>query len=237
MDFNLPQNTWTPLVTWLPRLALGLALGLLLTTGDAAAQQRTPTPVTLGSATPAAIVTPSEVDTYTLDLSGAPGPTDVAIYTSGGLDTRGTLLSAPTSPPVTNDDSDLAGDSPGFYIVRRLEPESYQINVMGGGQTAGTYTLHVEEINQEIPGRSGVTGTIAPGDAVNWYKIDRSSRTGASDVVVYTSGALDTIGWLLASNGAVLDSSDDHDLTGGELNFSLGASLGPGIFYVAVRTY
>ena len=35
----------------------------------------------------------------------------------------------------------------------------------------------------------------------------------------------------------MLDSSDDHDLTGGELNFSLGASLGPGIFYVAVRTY
>ena len=72
---------------------------------------------------------------------------------------------------------------------------------------------------------------------MDWYKIDRSSRTGASDVVVYTSGTLDTIGWLLASNGAVLDSSDDHDLTGGRRNFSLGASLGPGIFYVAVRTY
>ena len=33
MDFNLPQNTWTPLVTWLPRVAVFLALGLLLTTG------------------------------------------------------------------------------------------------------------------------------------------------------------------------------------------------------------
>ena len=119
--------------------------------------------------------------------------------------------------------------------MRRLEPESYQINVMGDGQTSGAYTLHVEEITEEIPGQAGVTGTIAPGDAVDWYKIDRSSRTGASDVVVYTSGALDTIGWLLASNGVVLDFSDDHDLTGGEQNFSLGASLGPGIFYVAVR--
>ena len=119
--------------------------------------------------------------------------------------------------------------------MRRLEPESYQINVMGDGQNAGAYTLHVEEITEEIPGQAGVTGTIAPGDSVDWYKIDRSSRTGDSDVVVYTSGALDTIGWLLASNGAVLDDSDDHDLTGGEHNFSLGASLGPGIFYVAVR--
>ena len=62
-------------MTWLPRMVLGLALGLLLTTGDAAAQQRTPTPVTLGWATPAAIVTPAEVDIYTLDLSGATGPT------------------------------------------------------------------------------------------------------------------------------------------------------------------
>ena len=143
-------------------------------------------------------------------------------------------MGAPTSSPVTNADSVLAGESSGFYIVRRLEPESYQINVMGDGQTTGAYTLHVEEITQEIPGQSGVAGTIAPGDAVNWYKIDRSSRTGDSDVVVYASGELDTIGWLLASNGAVLDSSDDHDLTGGEHNFSLGASLGPGIFYVAV---
>ena len=33
MDFNLPQITWTPLTTWLPRLAVFLALGLLLTTG------------------------------------------------------------------------------------------------------------------------------------------------------------------------------------------------------------
>jgi hypothetical protein len=97
MDFNLPQITWTPLMTWLPRLAVCLVLGLLLTTGDAGAQQPTPTPVTLGSATPAAISTPSEVDTYMLDLSGAAGPTDVAIYTSGGLDTRGKLLGAPTS--------------------------------------------------------------------------------------------------------------------------------------------
>ena len=84
-------------MTWLPRLAVCVVLGLLLTTGDAGAQQPTPTPVTLGSATPAAISTPSEVDTYMLDLSGAAGPTDVAIYTSGGLDTRGKLLGAPTS--------------------------------------------------------------------------------------------------------------------------------------------
>ena len=237
MDFNLPQNTWTPLVTWLPRVAVFLALGLLLTTGDAGAQQPTPISVTLGSATTAAIATPSEVDTYTLDLSGAAGPTGVAIYTSGGLDTRGTLLGAPTSQPATNDDSDLAGGSPDFYIVRRLEPQSYQIDVMGDGQATGAYTLHVEEITEDIPGRAGFTGTIAPGDAVDWYKIDRSSRTGASDVVVYASGNLDTIGWLLASNGAVLDFSDDSDLTGGERNFSLGASLGAGIFYVAVSTY
>ena len=107
---------------------------------------------------------------------------------------------------------------------------------MGDAQTAGAYTLHVEEITVEIPGQAGVTGTIAPGDAADWYKIDRSSRTGASDVVLYASGDLDTIGWLLASNGAVLDFSDDSDLTGGERNFSLGASLGAGIFYVAVRT-
>ena len=77
------------------------------------------------------------------------------------------MSGAPTSPPVTNDDSDLAGDSPDFYIVRRLEPESYQINVMGDGQTAGAYALHVEEITAEIPGQAGVTGTIAPGDAVD----------------------------------------------------------------------
>ena len=99
MDFNLPQITWTPLTTWLPRLVVCLALGLLLTTGDAGAQQPTPIPVTLGSSTTAAIAIPAEVDTYTLDLSGATGPTDVAIYTSGGLDTRGALLGAPTSQP------------------------------------------------------------------------------------------------------------------------------------------
>ena len=59
----------------MPRLAVCLVLGLLLTTGDAGAQQPTPMPVTLGSATLADIATPSEVDTYTLDLSGATGLT------------------------------------------------------------------------------------------------------------------------------------------------------------------
>ena len=74
MDLNLPQITWTPLTTWLPRLAVFLAFGLLLTTG--ARQRSKPSRRRLPwSATPAAIATPAEVDTYTLDLPGAPGLT------------------------------------------------------------------------------------------------------------------------------------------------------------------
>ena len=205
----------------------------------------------MGSATLAAIATPAEVDTYTLDLSGAPGPTDVAIYTSGGLDTRGALLGAPTGPPVTNDDSDLADGFLDFCIVRRLDPGSYQINVMGDGRTAGRYTLHVEEITEEIPSEAGVTGTIAPGDAVDWYKIDRSSRTGisddvdlykldmtgAADVWLYTSGALDTTGVLLGNSGNVVEANDDSYLSDGIGNVFIGKHLDAGVYYIAVSSY
>ena len=93
--------------------------------------------------------TPAEVGTYTLDLSGAAGHTDVAICTSGGLDTRGRCW-APllASPRVTNDHSVLVGWSPEFYIVRWLEPASYQINVMGDGQAAGVYTCTLSKSRQ-----------------------------------------------------------------------------------------
>ena len=67
--------------------------------------------------------------------------------------------------------------------------------------------------------------------------MDLSSASGTTDVWLYTTGDLDTVGQLFDSRANPLLANDDSRIVNRWSNFSLRASLRPGVYYVAVVSY
>lgn len=85
-----------------------------------------------------------------------------------------------------------------------------------------------------LPLSSWKNGCICcPGTEI-WYRFV-ASASNAAEYTIYTSGSLDTMGYLYSSNGTLITSNDDG---GGNLNFSITEQLTYGAtYYVKVRTY
>ena len=113
----------------------------------------------------------------------------------------------------------------------------------------GDYTLHAEEVPPDDHANSthgatpmtlgsSITGRIDPDFDKDFFKLDLSDATEPTDVSIYTTGDLDTLGYLYDSNEDQLAYNDDA-YTGDDnsLNFQLRAILPSGIYYVEVRSY
>lgn len=85
-----------------------------------------------------------------------------------------------------------------------------------------------------LPLSSWVNGCICcPGTEI-WYRFT-ASVSNAAEYTIYTSGSLDTMGYLYSSNGTLIASNDDG---GGNLNFSITEQLTYGAtYYVKVKAY
>ena len=81
---------------------------------------------------------------------------------------------------------------------------------------------------------SSLRGRIDPGDDEDLFEIVVDDDT---DLWVYTTGDLDTVGELVDSVGDVVVSNDDASVPPGPYNFSLRAEVGAGTYYVSVRSY
>ena len=82
---------------------------------------------------------------------------------------------------------------------------------------------------------SSITGRINPGDDVDVFKLDLSGRSGTTDVWIYTTGELDTVGWLYDASDELV--AYDYDLaTDQDDNFHLRAILPSGVYYLEVRS-
>ena len=81
---------------------------------------------------------------------------------------------------------------------------------------------------------SSLRGRIDPGDDEDLFRIVVADDT---DLWVYTTGDLDTVGELVDSGGDVVVSNDDASVPPGPYNFSLRAEVGSGTYYVSVRSY
>ena len=82
---------------------------------------------------------------------------------------------------------------------------------------------------------SSITGRINPGDDVDVFKLDLSGRSGTIDVWIYTTGELDTVGWLYDASDELV--AYDYDLaTDQDDNFHLRAILPSGVYYLEVRS-
>ena len=95
------------------------------------------TPLALDQSLGGRIETATDSDYFLLDFSET---TDVAIYTTGSLATKGTLLDS-TKTRVLASDSGSQGTN--FRIEATVEAGEYYVKVESYGNATGVYTLHV----------------------------------------------------------------------------------------------
>ena len=88
-----------------------------------------------------------------------------------------------------------------------------------------------------LPLGSSVAGRIDPSDDRDVFRLDLSRRSGSTDVWIYTTGDLDTVGWLYDSNSNLLAHNDDGFIGNERANLHLRWALPRGVYYVAVRGF
>ncbi len=81
-----------------------------------------------------------------------------------------------------------------------------------------------------------VEGSIDPADDIDYFALDLSDQTAPTDVWIYTTGGLDTIGELRDEDNDLIVSNDDRIISL-LTNFSIRAVLEPGIYFVTVGSW
>ena len=202
----------------------------------------------LGSSVAGRIDPGDDLDIFKLDLSGASGTTHVWIYTTGNLDTLGGLYDS-NGNLLTSDDDTTSGSEvidTNFRIPRPLAPGVYYVSVQSADRMAtGDYTLHAKADDHGHYLQTATTllledsaaGRIDPGYDRDVFKLDLSGTSGTTDVWIYTTGELDTQGWLYDSNGDLLTSNNDSNIVGREYGFNLRRNLSSGVYYLSVRSW
>ncbi len=89
----------------------------------------------------------------------------------------------------------------------------------------------------DLPLGSSIDGRIDPANDQDVFRLDLSEASGTTDVWIYTTGDLDTVGGLFDSRGGQLLVNDDGFVIDGWTNFHLRANLRPGIYYIGVFSY
>ena len=163
----------------------------------------------------------------------------------GGIDdTVGVLFDGNGRQITYNDDSLLSENPSHFYIWVNLGPGTYYIAVAGYDATiTGPYSLHTRTAADQ-GGTVDVAATLTLGEPVDgiigpsWeedvYRIDLSTATGPTDLILYTTGDVDTTGELVDENLREVEYGDDSILSEQRSNFFLGSVLEPGVYYIFV---
>ncbi len=148
----------------------------------------TATPLSLGSSITGRIDPGNDVDVFKLDLTGRSGNTDVWVYTTGELDTKGGLyLPSSVTPVLWNENSFITGRRLNFHLRATLAPGTYYVGVFSFDRlTTGDYVLHSEAVTD--PGNSISTakplnlsdptaGTIDFAGNVDYIRLNLSKDT------------------------------------------------------------
>ena len=190
----------------------------------------TATLVETGSATQGELV-PDDVDYFQVEVRRAG---ILAAFTTSSRDTQGSIEDSSGTTIARDDDG---GEDSNFRVTAVVKPGTYYIRVQGYVHSqAGPYTLHVV-MDAHGDSRSAATpvtvgsatpGGLEPGD-VDFFEVEVSA---ARTLVAYTTGDLDTFGYIEDDTGTVLDSDDDG---GDGLNFRVSRDVEAGTFYIRVE--
>ena len=225
-----------------PFLTVRVAGGGGTTTDDHGDTPAAATALSPGSPVQGRIETGRDVDYFRLRTTAA---SNVVIYTSGSLNTTGSLHDSANNRIVENDDG---GTGSNFRIARRLSAGVYYIAVRSSGSRTGSYTLTATietggggtttDDHGDTPAAatalslgSPAQGRIETGSDVDYFRL---RTTVASNVEIYTSGSLDTTGSLHDSANNRIVENDDG---GTGSNFRIVRRLSAGVYYIAVRSF
>ncbi len=225
---NLDGSRVEPLVTTGLIRPFGFALD---TSGSGSGDGATR--LSLGSSHAGRIATGDAVNYFKVQVSEA-GAGELTVYTTGSLNTKGTLENSEGDSLATDDDG---GSGTNFRIERRyVTPGIYFVKVEGVGSNRGDYTIHVSfEAVDHSDTRSGATrlslgssrdGWIATGDDVDYFEV-QVREFGA--LTVYTTG-IHTEHTLEDSSGAILQ----REVFSGRM-FGIEHLVTPGTYYVKVE--
>ena len=206
------------------------------------------TNLALGSSLAGRIDPGSDRDVFELDLSGTAGLTHAWIYTTGSLDTRGWLYDGNGNFLRSGDNitSDGVIVERNFRIPWTLAPGVYYIIVQNAdGVATGDYTIHAVaddhghylDVATPLALGGSAAGSITPGFDRDLFQLDLSGAAGTTDVWIYTTGGLDTRGWLYDGDGNLLGFNNDSFLVGQEYGLSLRRRLPSGVYYISVRSW
>ncbi len=161
-------------------------------------------------------------------------PAFYRVFSTGELDTYGTLLDQYCQELASDDDG---GEGANFSIERRLHPGTYKIAIRGyGDSTYGTATLQLAVLGAAEFDCSGAmpvdigreqAATLSAGSSYFGFRIDEPGL-----YAIYSGGRLDTYGTLLDELCRELESNDDG---ADGINFRILRELEPGTYYLAVR--
>ena len=202
----------------------------------------------LGSSIAGRIDPGDDLDVFRLDLSGASGQTHFWVFTTGTLDTFGRLYDSNIVRLTFNDDTTFGGVivETNFRFSWTLSPGIYYVAVYSADRTTtGDYTIHARtddhghyfDTATTLSLGSSVAGRIDPGFDRDVFKLDLSGASGTTDVWIYTTGDLNTRGWLYDSNVNLLAFNRVSYIAGREDSFSLRRNLPSGVYYISVRSY
>ncbi len=88
-----------------------------------------------------------------------------------------------------------------------------------------------------VPFGSSVDGRIDPSYDTDFFVFDLSDQPGPTDVWIYATGDLDSIGGLFNSDLDLLFANDDGRIEGRPTSFLIRAILEPDYYFVLVRSY
>ena len=214
----------------------------------------TATTLPLGSPIAGRIDPGNDRDVFKLDLSGESGNTHVSIYTTSTLDTQGWLYDSNGDLLTSDDDITKGGEivETNFRILWTMTPGVYYVSVRSADRrstTTGDYNLYfqtrIDDHGNSFPTAtrlqlgSSIAGRIEdPGDDWDVFKLDLSGRSGTTDVWIYTTGDLDTRGWLYDSSGdPYLVFNNNSYIVGRETSFAIRRNLPRGVYYISVQSW
>ena len=169
----------------------------------------------------------------------------LTVYTTGSLDTLGELQASDGSSIASNDDG---GYGLNFRIEHDVGPGAYHVGVSSYGTATGDYVVLASFVTEVLPLPphdhgdtrsdatdlalgSAVRGQIEQGDDDDYFRVQ---VTEPGTLAVYTTGSLDTLGELQASDGSSIASDDDD---GEGRNFRIEHDVDPGAYYVRVSSH
>ena len=200
--------------------------------------QTTATPIPLNSTTSGSIEEAGDQDWFSLSPTAFG---DLTIYTSGTTNTVGRLLDS--SGTVLAEASGVNGGN--FELTVSTSPVPLYLEVSAVGSSVGDYLLITEYVDRtdgllvDDHGNDSDTATMVTiGQSISGFiEIDgdvdyfRVELNAVMELVLYTSGSLDTLGQLQDEEGEVL-SEDDNSGTGS--NFRIESELEGGIYFLRV---